>query len=60
MTIAVNAVRNAIYSETIFERTKTFFIMLALLFGECIVCLDQSRLDIDSPAKFDLFKDTFL
>ncbi len=31
--------------------------MLALLLGERTVCLDQSRLDINNPTKFDLFKD---
>ncbi len=57
MAIAVNAVCNAIYGETTFERTGTFFIVLTLLFGEYIVCLDQGRFNIDSPAKFDLFED---
>jgi len=56
IAITVNAVRNTIYSETIFERTGTFLTVLTLLFGERTACLDQGRLDVDSPAKFDLLK----
>ena len=58
VTIAANAARNAIYSETTLKRTGTLLTMLALLFGERIAYLDQGRLDVDNPAKFDLLKDT--
>jgi hypothetical protein len=60
VAIVASAVCNAIYGEITFEQTGTLFAMLALLLGEYIVCLDQGRLDVDSPAKFDLFGDTFL
>ncbi len=60
MAIAINAVPNTIYSETTFERTGTLFIMLILLLSKYTVCLDQGRLDIDNPAKFDLFEDILL
>ena len=57
MAIAANAVRNAIYGETTFERTGTLLVVLALLLGEHTIYLDQGRLDVDSPAKFDLLGD---
>ncbi len=60
MAIVVNAVHNVIYNKVTFEQTGTFLVMLILFFSEYTVYLDQSRLDVDNPAKFDLFKDISL
>jgi len=57
VAIAASAARNAIYGEATLERTGTLLAVLALLLGERTACLDQGRLDVDSPAKFDLLGD---